>query len=219
MVKYTLLFGGAAAALGLGARALGLPVWAGAAAPLLLWGFVLSFFRDPERTPPADEALLISPADGTVCDVGETEAPPFLGEGKCFRIGIFLSVFNVHVNRAPCAGKVVHLEHKDGAYRNALDPASVQVNERQDLGILHEIRQAGHEPRQARVMVRQIAGAIARRIICEPKQGQGLARCERYGMIKFGSRTEVYLPAGRLSPRVRVGDKVKGGETVIGAWI
>ncbi len=177
--------------------------------PLAVWGFALSFFRDPERYPPPGEGQVVSPADGTVCEVSEGDPPPFVGE-RAAKVGIFLSVFNVHVNRSPLAGKTVHLEHAPGRYMNALDPASAAANERQDLGM--EVEGGG------RVLIRQIAGAIARRIVCEAKTGQALARGERYGMIKFGSRTEFYAPAGRFRPRVRVGDKVKGGETVIGEW-
>ncbi len=178
--------------------------------PLALWAFSLSFFRDPERTPPEGETNLVSPADGKVTDVDEVEAPPFLGgpEAKAIRVGIFLSVFNVHVNRAPVAGIVRHLEHKDGKYLDARNPASCRENERQDLGL--------ELPGGCRVMIRQISGAIARRIVCKAKEGQGLARGERYGMIKFGSRAEVYAPAGRFQPRVKPGDVVKGGETLIG---
>ena len=172
---------------------------------------MLSFFRDPERAPAGGEDALISPADGTVSEIAEVDTCPFV-EGRALKIGIFLSVFNVHVNRAPLAGRVAHLAHADGEYLNALDPASSARNERQDLGLLDG-------KRGLRILVRQIAGAIARRIICKAEMGQDLARGERYGMIKFGSRTEVYLPAGRLRLAVKVGDKVKGGQTALGDLI
>ena len=180
---------------------------------LLLLGFMLSFFRDPERSLPAGEGSVLSPADGKVTEVEEVEAPPFLfpagGGGKALRVGIFLSVFDVHVNRSPLAGRVAHLEHADGKYLNALDPASSRENERQDLGL--ELEEG-----RGRILIRQIAGAIARRIVCEAQMGQGLARGQRYGMIKFGSRTELYFPADRVTVQVRPGDRVKGGESVIG---
>ena len=172
---------------------------------------MISFFRDPERTPPGGEDTVVSHADGAGAEVGEVDTCPFL-EGRALRIGIFLSVFNVHVNRSPLAGRVAHLEHADGEYLNALDPASAARNERQDLGLLDQRR-------GLKVLVRQIAGAIARRIVCKAEMGQDLARGARYGMIKFGSRTEVYLPAGRFRPRVKVGDKVKGGQTALGDLI
>ena len=142
----------------------------------------------------------------------EVEAPPFLGGPgtRAVRVGMFLSVFNVHVNRSPVAGTVRHLEHKDGKYLDARDPACARENERQDLGL--------ELPGGGRILIRQISGAIARRIVCEAKEGQGLARGERYGMIKFGSRAEVYAPVGRFQPRVKPGDVVKGGETLIGVW-
>ena len=177
--------------------------------PLALWLFVLNFFRDPERALPSDPALLVSAADGKVCEVAEVETAPFV-EGRAVKVGIFLNVFDVHVNRSPLAGKVAHLEHKDGKYLNALDPLSAVENERQDLGL--------EVPGGGRVLVRQISGAIARRIVCQAQVGQDLARGERYGMIKFGSRTEIYLPADRFKVHVRVGDRVKGRETVFGAW-
>ena len=177
--------------------------------PLAGWFFVLNFFRDPERTAPSDPSLLVSAADGKVCEVSEVDSAPFV-EGRAVKVGIFLNVFNVHVNRVPVGGRVAHLEHRDGKYLNALDPVSAVENERQDLGL--------EVPGGGRVLVRQIAGAIARRIVCQAQVGQDLVRGERYGMIKFGSRTEIYLPASRFNARVKVGDTVKGGETVIGAW-
>ena len=177
--------------------------------PLALWGFLLSFFRDPERVPPSDPSLMVSPADGLVTDIEEVEAPPFLG-GRALKVGIFLSVFNVHVNRAPFNGKVAFLQHTDGKYLDARNPLSTKENERHDLGM--ELAGGG------KILVRQIAGAIARRIVCEAKEGQELARGDRFGMIKFGSRTELYVPEGRFQVRVRVGESVKGGESVMGSW-
>lgn len=171
------------------------------------WLFCLSFFRDPERTLPPGDHVLVSPADGKVTEITEVDTPPPPLQGRAVKVGIFLSVFNVHVNRAPLAGKVIHLAHQDGKYLNALDPASARENERQDLAL---------DWRGCPVLVRQIAGAIARRIVCKADMGQDLARGERYGMIKFGSRAEIYVPAGKIRLSVRLGQTVKGGETVIG---
>lgn len=138
----------------------------------------------------------------------EVEAPAWMG-GRALRVGIFLSVFDVHVNRSPLAGRVGQVEHTPGKFLDARDPACSRENERTDLGI--ELSGG-----RGRVVVRQITGLIARRIVCKAQVGQDLARGERYGMIKFGSRTEVYFPAGRLDVKVRPGDRVQGGRSVLG---
>ncbi len=172
--------------------------------------FCLNFFRDPDRHAPADPRLVISPADGKVADIGRIENTPHLG-GPSMRVGIFLSVFDVHVNRAPVPGRVRHTKHKPGRFLDARDPACATENEAQDL-VLETPAELGGFP----VFVRQIAGLIARRIVCAVKPGTDLARGQRYGMIKFGSRTEVYLPVDRVEEiSVRVGDRVKGGQHVL----
>jgi phosphatidylserine decarboxylase len=176
-------------------------------AAVLLWA--LAFFRDPARRPPADEALLVAPADGTITDI-ET-MPDSNTSASTFRIGIFLSIFSVHINRAPCKVRVEKIAYRKGKYINAMNPLSGKVNESNDL----TLRRVS-EPRDC-LLVRQVSGAIARRIVCAAKDGQELTQGEPFGMIKFGSRTELYVPSnGRnVECTVRVGDKVKAGETVL----
>lgn len=200
----------------LGGGAVGL-IWVGGAAGAVLavlgaacFGFVLNFFRDPERTLPQPADQLVSPADGTVTDVLELPAHDFVG-APCVRIGIFLSVFDVHVNRLPLHGVVCHREHRPGRFLDARDPAGSDLNEALDLGI-----EVSTPRRRCRVLVRQIAGAIARRIVCPMEVGGRCERGARYGMIKFGSRAEVYLPRDLVAQvLVAPGDKVKGGSTAL----
>jgi phosphatidylserine decarboxylase len=174
----------------------------------LLWFQLVFFFRDPARMIPTDPAALVSPADGTVTHMGEVEAPDFPG-GRAFRISIFLSVFNVHVNRVPRTGRVVSVRYFRGCFLDARNVDCAVRNEQLWLDL--------EEPATGRpVRVKQISGAIARRIVCWLKPGDEVQTGERYGMIKFGSRTELWLPAGEaLDVRVRVGDKVQGGSTVL----
>jgi phosphatidylserine decarboxylase len=185
---------------GLAAWGLALVAWPLTVVPLALWLFGFSFFRDPERTLPDDPAALVSPADGTVADVLEVPSTPLLDE-PCLRVGIFLSVFNVHVNRAPLKGKVAGLRYRPGRFLDARHPDATSLNEAQDILLV------GRFP----VVVRQISGLIARRIVCPLRDGGEVERGERIGMIKFGSRTELYVPL-RLAPEclVKVGDTVKG---------
>jgi phosphatidylserine decarboxylase len=172
-------------------------------AAVLVW--TLSFFRDPPRTAPADNNLLLAPADGKVTDIEVVDENNFIG-GAALRIGIFLSIFDVHINRAPCNAKIEKTTYKPGRYTNAMNPVSGRVNESNDLGLLRT--DSPHD----RLLVRQISGAIARRIICRAAPGQDLAGGERFGMIKFGSRTELYLPSRENAKcLVRIGDKVKAG--------
>ncbi len=171
--------------------------------------FVLYFFRDPEREIPAGANLLVSPADGRITDISEVDEP-LLG-GKAQRVSIFLSVFNVHVNRAPAAGTVISTAHQAGRFMNAMNPESARANE-QNVVVMESSELPG-----MKFVVKQVAGLIARRIVCAVGPGTTLARGERFGMIKFGSRTDVLVPAGRLVDiRVKVGDAVAGGRTVIG---
>jgi phosphatidylserine decarboxylase len=176
--------------------------------PVLAWLF--AFFRDPEREIPLEQNTMVSPADGKVSDVTEVDHDELLG-GPAVRVGIFLSVFNVHVNRSPCDGKVLKVEHKSGRFINALrhDQASEQ-NEAKTVVLA--------EPTSGRpvAVVKLIVGMIARRIIFTPQVGDVLSRGERIGMIKFGSRTELSI-AKWLEPevRVKVGDNVRGGADVI----
>jgi len=182
-----------------------------AAVVLVLFLAFAAFFRNPHRTAPKDEKLLVSPADGTVRDievVHDFDLPPF--KGDALRIGIFLSVFNVHVNRTPAALAVSNVNYRPGKYLDARDPKCGKENEAMTIS-----GDATVEGRSFPMAVRQISGAIARRIVCPVQPGRKLERGEVYGMIKFGSRTELYLPAEGFEVQVRVGDTVKGGETVV----
>jgi phosphatidylserine decarboxylase len=173
-----------------------------------LWAFVISFFRDPHRTIPADPAALVSPADGTVTHVEEVGDPDFPG-GRAFRISIFLSVFDVHVNRIPRTGRVTAVRYFPGVFLDARSANSAVRNEQ--LWIDLEEADTGRLLR-----VKQISGAIARRIVCWLKPGDVLQKGDRFGMIKFGSRTDLLIPGGDgIELKVKVGDQVKGGATVL----
>jgi phosphatidylserine decarboxylase len=170
---------------------------------VLLW--ILSFFRDPERIVPAEKNLLLSPADGKVTDIEIVEEDDFIG-GAAMRIGIFLSIFDVHINRVPCNVKVERVTYKRGQYKNAMNPESGRLNESNDLGLIRT------DSPNDRLILRQISGAVARRIVCQAGEGQNLAGGEKFGMIKFGSRTELYVPVREgVKCLVRIGDKVKAG--------
>ena len=176
-----------------------------ALAVVLIW--VLSFFRDPYRLCPLDKNLLLSPADGGVTDIEIVKENDFIGE-HTIRIGIFLSIFDVHINRAPCNAKVERIGYKKGQYKNATSPESGRVNESNDLCIIRT------DSPEDRLIVRQISGAIARRIVCATKEGQELTIGEKFGMIKFGSRTELYVPArANIKCLVQIGERVKAGLT------
>lgn len=165
--------------------------------------FVLGFFRNPTRQVPTDPDAVVAPADGRVIEVGEVEDE----QGrKDLRIGIFLSVFDVHVNRAPVAGRVVSVEYQPGRYRAAFDGRAPRENARTTLAL----EMSGGE----RAWVVQIAGLVARRIVCRPRVGEWIERGVRYGLIRFGSRTDVVLPL-RARPCVRPGQRVRGGTTVV----
>jgi phosphatidylserine decarboxylase len=218
-------------------------------AAVLIWS--LMFFRDPERRCPSDRNLLLAPADGQVTDIetvdpvrdpmldfllvrdredkgsnGVDDPPAFLrkqevGGGVALRIGIFLSIFDTHINRAPCNVKVEKITYRKGKYKNAMNPQSGRVNESNDL---HLVRT---DSPQDRLIVRQISGAIARRIVCDKVAGKELTGGQKFGMIKFGSRTELYVPlreaatpgseryppAAGVKCLVQIGDKVKAGLT------
>lgn len=179
---------------------LGLALAAGA-----LTLFVVAFFRNPARTIPGDEATVVAPADGRVLCVDALEAPDGSG-AKLLRIGIFLSVFDVHVNRAPLAGRVVALERGGSRFLAAWNPRGEHENVR--LAMTLELADG------RRVVVTQITGLIARRIVCHAQVGQWIGRGTRYGLIRFGSRTDVLLPAGSVAA-VEVGDRVRGGATIL----
>ena len=169
--------------------------------PLLLAAFFLWFFRDPERVIPADAGAVVSPADGKVTDVSTVE----LNGRPRARISIFLSVFDVHVNRSPIAGTITNAEYRHGRFRNALSAASAVENEQNIVTVEGD----GHT-----VIFKQIAGVLARRIVFTKKLGDRVQRGERVGMIKFGSRTDILLdPAAAV--HVAVGDHVRGGSSVL----
>jgi len=166
--------------------------------------FTFYFFRDPERMPPPDDSLAVAAADGVVTTIDEIEEKEFLNV-RMKRIGIFLSVLDVHINRAPIDGEVTHSEPKPGKFLDARDPDSSFLNVSRTWVI------AG--PR-ASVVVKQITGAIARRICPWAVVGDTLTRGERFGMIRFGSRTEIFLPMD-AEILVSLGDRVRGGETPV----
>jgi phosphatidylserine decarboxylase len=215
LTKYGLpevaVYPAAIAALMVGAALFGptlLAVWSvvaaeGVLALVLIW--TLMFFRDPQRRTIADDRMLLAPADGRIADIETVDEGDFIG-GPALRIGIFLSIFNTHINRAPCDAKVEKITYRPGKYLNAMNRLAGKVNESNNLALVRT------SSPQDRLLVRQISGAIARRIVCAAREGQQLAGGERFGMIKFGSRTELYLPASeKIECLVRVGDKVKAG--------
>ncbi len=171
---------------------------------LLLIGYTFAFFRDPDRISPTDPAAVVAAADGVVADISEREESEVVGQ-KMQRVGIFLSVFNVHTNRAPIAGRVVYRQHHEGLCLDARDPACAEKNEAMTWAFQNA---------QTTLVVRQLTGAIARRIVGWSQVGDELAKGERFGMIRFGSRTEVYLPLD-ATLTVKIGDKVTGGLSVI----
>ena len=186
--------------------------WSLAIVPLVLLAFVLYFFRDPPRRVPAEPGLLVSPADGTVAEVTRLEHDPYIG-GPAVRIGIFLSIFNVHINRSPAKSRVIRLRYEPGLFLNALNPDSAIRNENLWIGLEEEA--APHR----RLVVRQIAGLIARRIVCNLRSGEVVPRGHKFGMIKLGSRTELILPEEPgLHVAASVGQNVKGGSTVLARY-
>lgn len=175
-------------------------------ASLLAAAFTLYFFRDPDRTPAkSGDEFVVSPADGKVVFVGETEEPEFL-RSRAKIVSIFMSPVNVHVNRVPLNGTVKFLRYIKGEYIVAFDEKSSERNERMLIGI---------ENKGQRVLFKQIAGFIARRIVCELSDGQEVRAGERFGMIKFGSRVDVLLPMN-CELNVKAGAKTLGGSTILG---
>jgi len=170
---------------------------------VLVW--MLMFFRDPRREIIPNELVLFSPADGTITDIAEVESPE-LG-AKALRIGMFLSIFNVHLNRMPCGVRVESVRYKKGQFKNAMSSESGRINESNEV-LMTRLA----EPRD-RLLVRQVSGAIARRIVCEAEPGKEYAQGFAFGMIKFGSRTELYLPLreGGYDITIKLGDKVRAG--------
>ena len=171
----------------------------------LLSLFILYFFRNPERTTPEDEKSVVAPADGKVIVLERVTETP-LGV-EALKISIFMSVFNVHVNRAPLSGKVLAVNYNKGSFYDARDGRASCENERN--GVILETANG------IKIAFVQIAGLIARRIICYPKVGDRLIRGTRYGLIRFGSRVDVYLPVD-VTPLVKLGDMTVAGETILG---
>jgi phosphatidylserine decarboxylase len=175
---------------------------------LLLTLFIVDFFRDPERHCPADEGAIISPADGKVVFVGEVMEERFFKE-EVQKISIFMSVFDVHVNRAPCSGKVLDVYYNKGEFMNAsLDKASLQ---NEQAGIYMQTESGPN------ILFVQVAGLIARRIVSYPKVGDILKKANRYGLIRFGSRVDIFVPKG-TDVHVKLGDRTVAGETVVGQF-
>jgi phosphatidylserine decarboxylase len=170
----------------------------------LLFVCTLVFFRDPDRAPPTDPNAIVAAADGKVMDIIEVDENEVL-KTKTRRVGIFLSIFDVHTNRAPIEGRVIYREHRQGIYLDARRPESSQRNE--------SMIWAFENPRMI-IVVRQITGAIARRIVAWAQVGDELKKGDRFGMIRFGSRTELYLPLN-AELLVKVGDHVFGGSTIV----
>lgn len=180
--------------------------WPLALVPVLLAAFFLWFFRDPQRAIPAGSGLVVSPGDGLVTETIRLNTP----QGPRQRISIFLSVFDVHVNRSPIGGTISEIRYQKGKYLNAMNPASADQNEQNIVTV------RGEGPNAPEVVFKQIAGLLARRIVFVPKVGDTIARGERVGLIKFGSRVDVVLPAD-AELRVKVGERVKGGASVLAA--
>lgn len=170
----------------------------------LLFLFTVAFFRDPERTAPPDPNLLMAPADGTVIDIVELDENQVL-KTRTRRVGIFLSIFDVHTNRAPIDGRVIYRQHQQGLCLDA---------RRADCSEKNESMTWAFENPHVTIVVRQITGAIARRIVAWAEIGDELKKGERFGMIRFGSRTELYLPLN-AELLVKTGDHVLGGSTII----
>jgi len=171
---------------------------------LILIFYTFFFFRDPERTVPADPNAVVAAADGTVADISEVEENELL-KTKTRRVGIFLSIFDVHTNRAPVDGRIIYRQRREGACFDARRPECSEKNEALTWAF---------ENTRVTIVVRQLTGAIARRIVAWADVGDELKKGDRFGMIRFGSRTEVYLPLA-ANVLVKVGDHVAGGSTII----
>ena len=177
--------------------------WIPALIILALALLVIWFFRDPERKADYQDGKFFSPADCEVVEISECTHP---FTGKAVKIGIFMNIFSVHVNRAPCTGRVDYIEYVPGKKIAAFAPKASEINERNFVGLTTQ---------WGAVMMTQIAGLVARRIVCDVKRGEVLEAGSRYGMIKLGSRVDLYLPCGTVL-KIKKGEKVKAGLTCIG---
>jgi phosphatidylserine decarboxylase len=180
------------------------PLWLLAFVMTVLALWVAYFFRDPERSGPRGERVVIAPADGKVVLISEVDEPNFIG-GKAKRVSIFMNVFNVHVNRYPVDGTVRYLKYNPGKFLNAVAEKASMENEQMSVGL---------ETPNGRILVRQIAGLIARRIVTYSKEGEQVKQAQRMGLIRFGSRVDVFLPLDAVV-KVKVGDLTIAGSTVI----
>jgi phosphatidylserine decarboxylase len=173
------------------------------AAAVILF-LTLNFFRDPERKTPSQKGIIVTPADGKVIVIKQNINNSFVGE-NCNQISIFMSPLNVHVNRIPISGKVEHLKYYEGKFIAAFDDKASDNNERMETGIISN---------EGKVLFTQIAGFLARRIVNELKVGDDVIIGDRFGMIKFGSRVDIFVP-GNWAPTVKLNDNVKAGETIL----
>lgn len=180
------------------------PLWLVALGLTVLVLGVAYFFRDPDRTGPRGDQLVISPADGRVVDISEVDEPTFL-EGRAIRIAVFMNVFNVHVNRYPVGGRVEYVHYNPGRFLNAATDKASLENEQMSVGV-----QAGPH----RILFRQIAGLVARRIVTYSRVGDDAEQGERMGIIRFGSRVDVFVPVGS-TVKVQLGDRPVAGNTVL----
>jgi phosphatidylserine decarboxylase len=174
---------------------------------LVITLFIVFFFRDPERNITEGEGIILSPADGRIVEISTFEQNDFLGSGGS-KVAIFLSAFNVHINRIPICGEVKYVKYTSGRFNAAYKDKASSENEQNELGLEND---------QVKLILKQIAGTIARRIVCRIKEGDQVTIGERFGMIKFGSRVEIFLPE-KVKITVRVNQKVKAGETIIGTY-
>ncbi len=174
---------------------------------LLVFCVLVYFFRDPERISPVSDRLFLGPADGRVVAVESVHEPLFL-EGQALRISIFMSLLDVHVNRAPIDGRVVFVRHVPGQFLQAFRPEASELNEHNLIGL-----DSGY----GKVLVKQVAGIMARRVVCWVQPDQRLGMGERLGVIKFGSRVDLFLPPG-AEPVVQVDDRIRAGVTVVAQW-
>jgi phosphatidylserine decarboxylase len=195
----------AAAAFGVALAKRSWPLWLIAFLLTLVAIWVAYFFRDPQRSGERGDRLVISPADGKVVMIADVDEPMFM-HARARRVSIFMNVFNVHVNRYPVSGVVQLVEHTPGRFMNAADEASSLANEQTSVGL---------ESGPRRILVRQIAGLIARRIVTDSRQGEHVSQGDRMGIIRFGSRVDVFVPEGSML-RVKVGDITFAGVTVLG---
>jgi phosphatidylserine decarboxylase len=194
----------AAAAFGVALAKRSWPLWLVAFVLTIVALWVASFFRDPKRPGERGERIVIAPADGKVVMITDVDEPTFM-RGRAKRVSIFMNVFNVHVNRYPVSGVIRYVERKSGRFMNAATEESSLENEQTSVGIESDGR---------RILVRQIAGLIARRIVTDGKDGEAVHQGERMGLIRFGSRVDVFVPPGS-ELRVKVGDITFAGVTVI----